>query len=392
MFHAQRLHGFLRQAGIREHSALLQHERKISSGALLQLVDQLPAHRADAVAHFAEFVVPQCAQFRGSEHRGDDLPAMRGRARVVGARDTLDLRQHARGFLRIGGDDRQRADAFAVERKRLGKRTGDQHRSRRCGKAPDDAGVGLGAVAEALIREVEDRHQPAAADALDDRGPLRIGRIDACRIVAARMQNDDRTGRHRIDRIDHSREIEAVRACVVVPVLVDLEARVLEQGPMVFPARITDPHLRVRQQSPKEIGADLQRSGAAQCLHRDDPARAHRFIVGAEDQHLRRLVVRGDTVDRQVAARRRLAGHVPFHALHALEQRQLAGVVVVDADAEVDLARILVGNEGLGDAENRVARGHLDCAEDGRGQGCVHGDTIKGLPARYCTHVRRIPE
>ena len=56
-------------------------------------------------------------------------------------------------------------------------------------------------------------------------------------------------------------------------------------------------------------------------------------------------------------------GQFVLRALHAVEQRHLAVLVAVDADAEVDLARIRVGVEGLRDAEDGIARRELDAGE-----------------------------
>ena len=46
-------------------------------------------------------------------------------------------------------------------------------------------------------------------------------------------------------------------------------------------------------------------------------------------------------------------------ARHALEQRDLAALVVVDADTEVHLGGTVVGVERLGDAEDRIAQGAM---------------------------------
>ena len=134
------------------------------------------------------------------EHGGDDLAAVRRRVRVVGADDALQLRQHARGLVLVGGDDGQRADALAVERERLRERARHEQRAGRRREAAHDGAVGVDAVAEALVGEVEERHEAARADDLDDPRPLRGRRVDAGRIVAARVQHDDRARREPLQR------------------------------------------------------------------------------------------------------------------------------------------------------------------------------------------------
>jgi hypothetical protein len=73
----------------------------------------------------------------------------------------------------------------------------------------------------------------------------------------------------------------------------------------------------------------------------------------------------GEAVDGQVAARRRGLQSLAFGVPHALEERNLAVVVGVDADAEVHFPRILVGDEGFGDAEDRIGRRHGQRGERG---------------------------
>jgi len=90
------------------------------------------------------------------------------------------------------------------------------------------------------------------------------------------------------------------------------------------------------------------------------PALLHDVGIGAEDQGLHRLVVRGDAVDGQVAAGLLQLDELLLGGGHAGEQRQLAGLVGVDADAEIDLGRVGVGIELLVQAEDGVARGEFD--------------------------------
>ena len=122
-------------------------------------------------------------------------------------------------------------------------------------------------------------------------------------------------------------------------------------------------HLRGRRELAQEVGADPESAGAAQRLHGYRTTQRDSFALGAEQQRLHGLVVRGDAVDRQVAARRRLVCDLALRALDAIEQRHLAVVVAIDTDAEVDLARIGIAVEGLGNAEDRIAGREIDGAE-----------------------------
>ena len=85
----------------------------------------------------------------------------------------------------------------------------------------------------------------------------------------------------------------------------------------------------------EEVGADLQAAGAAQRLDRDDAAALGR--LGAEHQLHHRTVVALQAVDWQIAVRRSRFDPLALGAPDALEQRHLAAVVAVNADAQVDL-------------------------------------------------------
>ena len=141
---------------------------------------------------------------------------------------------------------------------------------------------------------------------------------------------------------------------------------------MVLPARVADPDLRARRDLAQEIGADLQASRATDRLDGDDALLPDGGELFAEDQLPRRAVVGGETVDRQVIARRRGFQALAFRAPHAFQQRHLARIVVVDADAEVDLLRVRVGDVRLRDAEDRIARRHGNLGKERRRMGCVH--------------------
>src|SRR5882724_5136062 len=160
---------------------------------------------------------------------------------------------------------------------------------------------------------------------------------------------------------------------------------------MVFPARIGNPYLRLRQQSSQEIGTDLEAAGAAQRLHRDDAVFLYRRAAGAENQIPDHAVISGQAIDRQVAARSGFLGQLEFRLTHALEQRHLAVIVVIDAYTEVDLVRILVGVEGFGDPQDRIFRGHLYGGQ-GRGQvRSVHRDNIENSEGQHCTVTLTFP-
>jgi hypothetical protein len=126
-----------------------------------------------------------------------------------------------------------------------------------------------------------------------------------------------------------------------------------------LPARVADQHLRLRVQALEEIGPDLQAARAAEGLHGGDAAVAHGRALRAEDEALHGLVVGGDAVDRQVAARlgrliicfsrrgtQASSGSLPFSSVYTPTPRlTLAGWVGVELFVQ---------------AQDRVTRGEFD--------------------------------
>jgi hypothetical protein len=153
----------------------------------------------------------------------------------------------------------------------------------------------------------------------------------------------------------HAVEVDALLRGVVVRIRPHGEARALEQRPVVLPARIADEHRRPGADALQEVRTDLEATGAAERLDRGDTPLGDDGALGAEHQALHGLVIGRDAVDRQVAARLRRRQDGALRLLHALQQRQLAVVVVVDAHAEIDLPRLRVGGELFIESKNRVA-------------------------------------
>jgi hypothetical protein len=190
--------------------------------------------------------------------------------------------------------------------------------------------------------------------------------------MTAGVQYDDRSSGQLLQRDDHAVDVQPVRRGLIVRIGIDDETGALEQRAMVFPGRITYPYLRTRCETAQKIRADLQRPGAAERLNGNDAAGLHQLGFRAEDEAAHRAVIGCDTVDRQVDVRPALVGQQALGAAHALEQRHLAVVVAIDAHTQVHLARIRVGVERLGDAEDRIARRHFYRGQQRRGVRSVH--------------------
>ncbi|EAZ59275.1 conserved hypothetical protein [Pseudomonas aeruginosa 2192] len=349
------------QAGIGEHATLATDEAEVALGAVgCQLLDHRQAHVADAVAHLAQFLLPEGPQFRAVEHGGDDAGAVGRWVRIVGADHSLHLGQHAGRFIAAFGYDREGADAFAIEREGFGERAGNEEAQARLGEQAHRGGVFLDAVAEALVGDVEERHVALGLEHVQHLFPVVQLEIDAGRIMAAGVQNHDRAGRQGIQVFQQAGAVHAIAGGVVIAVVLHREAGGFEQCAVVFPARVADGHGGVGQQALEEVGAELERAGAADGLGRDHTAGGQQLGLVTEQQFLYALVVGGDPFDRQVAARRVGLDAGLLGSLHGTQQRNAPLLVVVHAHAQVDLARTGIGVEGFVQAKDGITRCHFD--------------------------------
>jgi hypothetical protein len=128
---------------------------------------------------------------------------------------------------------------------------------------------------------------------------------------------------------------------------------------VILPARLADVELRLRQEPLQEICAELERAGAAQRLSGHDAAVFDELRITPEQQRLDLLAVADQAIDREIRLRILLFVPAPLGFAHHREHRHLALAVLIHADAKIDLVRILVGYECLGEPQNRVGRGQV---------------------------------
>jgi hypothetical protein len=85
--------------------------------------------------------------------------------------------------------------------------------------------------------------------------------------------------------------------------------------------------------------------------------------IGAEEKILHLFAVRRHPVDRQVRLRVFLLVPAALDIAHHRQHRHLALPVLIHADTEIHLLRILVGDEGLGQAKDGIGGGECDVGE-----------------------------
>ena len=189
----------------------------------LQTVHQLLAHCLDAHAHAGELLLPNGAQLGAVQHRGDHSTAMNGRVGVVGANDDLELAQDAVSFFLVFAEHRQGTDTLAVKAEALAERGGDEKIQPGGGEFADDRAVFRNAVAKALVRHVQKRHEFVALDGGDHLVPLGSGDVVTGGVMAAGVQQDDGAGGRSSQVSQHAVEVHTALGCIVVAVVFNRE-------------------------------------------------------------------------------------------------------------------------------------------------------------------------
>ena len=184
------------------------------------------------------------------------------------------------------------------------------------------------AAGEALIGHVEEGVVLALLHDLAQLPPLILGRVDARRVVRARVQQHDAVARRLLQVGHHALKVQPDGVLVVVPVLLDAQARVLEDGRVVGPARRGQVDgLGVRVEAREEGAADAQRARARDGLGGDDAVLPERRRVGAVGQRDGRLGEGGHARDARVLLVARLGDDLLLGGAHRGQHVGLALVV-----------------------------------------------------------------
>ena len=180
------------------------------------------------------------------------------------------------------------------------------------------------------------------------------------------MQQHDGARLQLAEIFQHAGEIQAVALRIVVAVLEQFETRGAKHHMMVAPARVADRNLRTRashllDQVRRHAQCGTAADGLRGC---HAPGRQQRGL-GTKQQLLGQLRIRRQAVDRQVAAWLACRHEGLLHFMHGGQQRDAALFIDVDAHPKVDLARAAVGQIGLGQAQDRIARSHFNRCKEG---------------------------
>ena len=144
-----------------------------------------------------------------------DAGAVSGRVGIDAADDGFQLREDDLRFFGVLRDDREGADAFAVEVEGLGIGRSNEEVKVAFRKATDGPCIFGESLTEALIGHVKEGNEAFFAADLDDFIPFVVREIIPRGVVAAGMKNDERFGGERFQVFHESREVDAFFAVVV---------------------------------------------------------------------------------------------------------------------------------------------------------------------------------
>ncbi len=224
------------------------------------------------------------------------------------------------------------------------------------GDEPDAIGILLEPLAQTLIGQINERHHLFAQTQLRNHMPLLARQIRAAWVVAATVQKQDIALPHSLDRRDHRLEVDSMRIEVVVGVLREVQTGELEQREMVGPRRITEINLSVGPRAMQQVTGNAERPATARRLNRRDAAGGDDGMTLAEYQALHAGIEAGVTGNGDIGLGGLCSEELLLAATNRFENRRVAVVVLIDANAEINLVRAFVGAKQSHDADDRIGR------------------------------------
>lgn len=228
------------EAAISEHSNLLGDVFPVPRApGFPQLRLEQNAHGIDPIRHAPAFFHKVRLELWVGQNCFHDACPVPWRIAVHGTDDHLQLRHHARGF--VGGRpyDRQSSQSVSVQTKVFGKALYRRQEMTVFHEHANGGGVFRGiAGCKALVRAVEKGHQLSLLHGVTDLLPLFQCRVHACGVVSAGVQQYYTASGHLFQVLHESVKVQVGIFGIVVPVLVHLQAHILENGVVVAPRRI----------------------------------------------------------------------------------------------------------------------------------------------------------
>lgn len=350
----QNIHLLGLQSSVCEHTDLRCDVAPVVLAAeLLQVLLQERTHGDNAVSHVLDLAQPLLVELGVVQDLRSNAGAVDGRVGVERADKDLDLRVNTLLLLGRFANDGESTDTLAVETLLLlvldsslgidwtyhvlGEALGEDRAETLLDEVAESKSILVSvATGKALVGHVEEGEVVALLDGVGNLLPLVLGGVNAGRVVSASMEKHDAALGHGLDVGDHSIEVEADGVLVVVAVLLDLQAGVLEDGIVVGPRGSGDVDgLCARIEALEEGTANAQSTGTGDGLGDDDAALLDRSRIGAVGELESSLCEGRHTSDAGVFLVERLVDDGLLGLLHGREDERLALVVTVGTDTWV---------------------------------------------------------
>ena len=348
-----------------EHADLSSDMRPVALDSLsLNCRAKSSSHVVHASANNNELIKPLLAEGRLVEDLSSDSSTVLGRRRVVGADNDLDLRENAGSLFSISADEVEAAGTLAVETHDLGERLGNDHIEALVKEEAEAIGILVEAAgSEALVSSVEEGVKLLALANISNLLPLGLSRVNTSRVMGAGVEKDARARLSVVEISNHALDIETLGLLVEVAVLANLDTGGLEDRVVVAPGWVA--HIEgARPELGKELTNDTEGTSTREGLNAGDTVITDKRAVEAEENTLGTLAEFSKTVNRKILlVESSVSDNSSLSSTDNREYIRLAIVITVSADTEVDLLRVLISLETLGEAEDGVNGGHRHVRE-----------------------------
>jgi hypothetical protein len=195
----------------------------------------------------------------------------------------------------------------------------------------------------------------ALLDSIADLLPLLLSRINTSGVVSTSVEKEDTAIGGSLDISNQTLKVQADGFLVVVAVLLNLEAGVVEDGLVVSPRRLGNVDLLfAREELGEESGTDTESTGTRDGLSDGDAVQGG--AVGAVGQLSGGGRELRNTSDAGVLLVQLGLDDLLLSLTNGREHVGLASIVTVGTDTQVDLLVELVGLEGFSNTKNGIRR------------------------------------
>ena len=130
---------------------------------------------------------------------------------------------------------------------------------------------------------------------------------------------------------------------------------------MVGPGGRADPDFCIGLAQTQKLGRHTQGAAAARCLDDRYATVADQWAVAAQDQLRHGAVEAGGTGRAHVALGGFALKQATLGFVHGGHDRRIAGVILIDTDAQIHFVRSIVFTEGLHQLQDRILGQGLEC-------------------------------